>query len=77
MPTKISELALRGEEGKQIKISAPYEVNPGTATEDKCLKIFYKLQSPVKAILYVDIKIIIWFTMKYIFRIWFNSSSAP
>ena len=27
--------------------------------------LFYKLRSPVKAILYVDIKIIIWFTMKY------------
>ena len=30
-------------------------------------KIFYKLRSPVKAMHTIDIKIIVWFTMKYIY----------
>ena len=38
--------------------------------------VFYTLQSPAKRY-NTDKKLKIWFIMKYVFRIWFNSSSAP
>ena len=39
--------------------------------------VFYTLQSPAKRNTTDKKKHKIWFIMKYVFRIWFNSSSAP